>query len=333
MHRRTFLQSLTLAAVVVGPDAAAPGLLRAQPRVPRIGWLSPTSAGANPSLSNAFHEGLREHGWVDGQNVAIEYRWAEAKLERLPELASQLVRLDVALIVTSGDAGVRAARQATETIPIVMAVSGDPVGSGYVTSLARPGGNITGLSYLSPDLSAKLLELSKALVPTISRVAVLWNAANPVKALDYRKAQSAARRLGLTLQSVEVRAPGDFDQAFTAISRARSDMLVTLVDEFINHPSNVERIAEYATMNRLPSVYGSRLHVEAGGLMSYGPSLVAMFKRSAAYVDRILKGSKPADLPVEEPATFELVINLKTAKAIGLTISPSILARADQLIQ
>jgi putative ABC transport system substrate-binding protein len=295
--------------------------------------LSPGARSAYPLLSDAFHEGLREHGWLEGQNIAIEYRWAEAKLDRLPELATQLVRLNVALIITSGDAGVEAARQATRTIPIVMAVSGDPVGAGYVASLARPAGNVTGLSYLSPDLSAKQLELLKEMLPTASRVAVLWNAANPVKLLDFKETERAAGRLGLITHSVEVRSLSDFDKAFARITRARPDALLTLVDELINSPLSANRIATYAAMNRLPTVYGARLHVEAGGLLSYGPSLVAMFKRAATYVDKILKGSEPATLPVEQPSQFELIINLKTAKVLGLTIPRSLLTRADHVME
>jgi ABC-type uncharacterized transport system substrate-binding protein len=310
---------------------STPRLARAQPTTRRIGWLSPASSATATPLFDAFRQGLREHGWLEGQNIAIEYRWAEAKVERLSELALQLVRLKVEVIVTSGDSGVRAARQATGTIPIVMAVSGDPVGAGYVASLARPGGNITGLSYLSPDLSAKLLEFLKEMLPSVSRVAVLWNAANPVKALDFKETQRAARLLGLTIQSVEVRALSDLDAALATISRARSDALLTLVDELINQLP--ERIASYAARNHLPSVYGDRRHVEAGGLMSYGPSLAGMFKRAAMYVDRILKGRNPADLPVEEPSQFELVINLKTAKALGVAIQPSLVQRADHVVR
>jgi putative ABC transport system substrate-binding protein len=304
--------------------------------VHRIGFLSfgPSPPRPVPPASNfaAFLQGLRDLGYVEGQNAVLESRWADLQADRLPALAADLVRLQVDVIVTTGDAAVRAARQATTTIPIVMAVSGDPVGSGYVASLARPGGNVTGLSFLSPDLSAKLLELLKEAVPGMSRVAVLWNAANPVKALDFRETQRAARTLGLTLQSAEVRSTNDFDRAFAAITRNRPDAVITLVDEFMDQEAHVMRIADFGAKSRLPGIFGDRRHVVAGGLMSYGPSLSDMFRRAATYVDKILKGARPADLPVEEPARFELVINQRTAKALGLTIPPLLILRASEVI-
>jgi putative ABC transport system substrate-binding protein len=244
-----------------------------------------------------------------------------------------LVRLKVDVIVTTGDGEVRAAKAATSTIPIVMAVSGDPVGSGYVASLARPGGNVTGLSFLSPDLSAKILDLLKDTVPTATRVAVLWNAANPVKEIDFREAERAAQRLGLKIQSAGVRGASDFDATFAAIVRDRPDALVTLVDEFMNQDANRQRITSFAAKNRLPTVAALRSFAVAGALLSYGPNLNGMFRRAAYYVDRILKGEKPANLPVEQPTTFDLVVNLKTAQALGLTIPPTILLRADEVIR
>ena len=342
MNRRRRLDAPRTVALIVTLAAAVlwvPVPSDAQPaaRVYRIGLLSfgPPFPGPIPpaSVFGAFLQGLRERGYVEGQNAILESRWAELKADRLPALAADLVRLRVDVIVTTGDAAVRAARQATSTIPIVMAVSGDPVGSGYVASLARPGGNVTGLSFLSPDLSAKLLELLKETIPSVSRVAVLWNAGNPVKVLDFRETQRAARILGLTLQSVEVRSTNDFDRAFAAITRQRPDAFITLVDEFMNQEAHRLRIADFAARSRLPGIFGDRRHVAAGGLMSYGPSLTNMFRSAATYVDKILKGAKPADLPVEEPARFEMVINLKTAKALGLTIPPMLLLRADEVIQ
>ncbi|HEU4369106.1 MAG TPA: ABC transporter substrate-binding protein [Methylomirabilota bacterium] len=312
---------------------AVPGALRAQPRArtPRIGILSSASASTPGLILPALRDGLREAGHIDGQTIVFEVRHAEVRPERLPALAADLVRLNVDVIVTTGDAEVRAARAATAAIPIVMAVSGDPVRAGYVESLARPGGNVTGLSFLSPDLSAKLLELLKEAVPTVSRVAVLWNAANPVKALDYQDAERAARSLHLHLRSVEVRRTEDFDGAFAAIARDRPHALVVLVDEFVNqHP---KLIGDFVTSRGLPAIAADRRHSAAGVLLSYGPSLPALARRAAGYVDRILKGEKPANLPVEQPTTFDLVVNLRTAQALGITLPPGILGRADEVIR
>jgi putative ABC transport system substrate-binding protein len=300
--------------------------------IPRIGILWGGSPPSEPAPSrDAFRQGLRELGYAEGQNIALEERWAERQPERLPALAAELVHLQVDVLVTTGDAQVRAAKHATSTIPIVMAVSGAPVEAGYVTSLARPGGNITGLSVRSPELSAKLLELLKEAVPNVARVAVLWNAANPVKVLDFRETQDAARVLGVTLQSVEVRAAHDFEVAFAAITRERPDAFIALVDEFSNQHSS--QIGGFAARSRLPAIFGDRRHVEAGGLMSYGPSLRDMFRRAATLVDKILKGAKPADLPVEQPTKFELVLNRKTAQVLGITFPPTLLVLADEVIQ
>jgi putative ABC transport system substrate-binding protein len=329
LARRALLGGLVAGALGV------PAAVWAQEPVRRIGWLAPSSATSalSVTLSDAFRQGLAEHGWVEGRNIAIERRYADGRMERLDQLARELVGRGVEVLVTSGDAGVRAARAATRAIPIVMTVSGDPVGAGFVASLARPGGNVTGLSFVSPDLSGKLLALLKETVPSLSRVAVLWNAANPVKALDFRETQRAARVLGLVTHSIEVRGPKDLDGAFAAMGRARPDGLVTLTDEFINQPEHYEQIVRYAAAARLPSASAERRHVEAGGLLSYGPSLTALFRRAAAFVDKILKGTAPADLPVEEPTQFDLVINLRTARAIGVNVPPSVLVRADQVIQ
>ena len=332
MRLKTGWLSLTFAlAFLVAPLASDSQQVG---KIQRIGvlWIRSAPPGPDPVV-DALRQGLTELGYVGGQNIRLEHRWAEGKPEQFPALAAELVRLKVDVIVTTGDAPIRAAMQATRTIPIVMAVSGDPVGSGYVASLARPGGNVTGLSFLSPDLSAKLLELLKETVPNASRVAVLWNAANPVKTLDFKETQRAARLLGLTLQSVEVRAANDFDTRLVAITRERPDAILTLVDEFMNQPEHRRRIGDFAAKSRLPAISGDRRHVEAGGLMSYRPSVRDMVRRAAYFVDKILKGAKPADLPVEQPTRFELVINLKTAKALGLTIPQSILIRADQVLQ
>ena len=300
-------------------------------RVPRVGFLSfgPAPSASQP-VNEAFFEGLRELGYREGDNVVVERRYADLKPERIPVLATELVHLKVDVIVTTGDGEVRAARRATSTIPIVMAVSGDPVRAGYVASLARPGGNVTGLSYLSPEMNPKLLELLKEAVPNLRRVAVIWNGANPVKELDFER---AARGLGLEVHSVPIRTASDFDSALAASTRARPDALLTLVDEVMNQAANYTRVVAFAAKHRLPAVAADRRHVANGALMSYAPSLVGMFRRSAVYVDKILKGAKPADLPVEQPTKFELVINLKTAKTLGLTLPQSILLRADQVIE
>jgi putative ABC transport system substrate-binding protein len=277
----------------------------------------------------AFQEGLRELGYVEGQNIAFEFRWAEGQYERLPGLAAELVRLDVNIIVAAGPNAIQAAKQATATIPIVMAAVGDPVTTGFVASLARPGGNITGISNMLPDLVGKQLELLKEVVPTVSRVALLGNPANPANESLARQAQDAARTLGVRLQPLWARDASEIDSAFTAIQTA--DALIVLTDTMlINHRT---RIIDHAGRRRLPTVFGLSQFVEAGGLLAYGPSFAGGYRRAAAYVDKILKGAKPGDLAIAQPTTFELVVNLKTAKALGLTIHPAVVLRADRLIQ
>ena len=312
---------------------AAPHPLGAQQsgKIARIGWLSSGSTTSHGSLLESFREGLREHGYTEGKNITIEYRWAEGKLDRLPQLAAELVQLKVQVLVAAGSPGILAAKQATTAIPIVMAVGADPVGSGYVASLARPGGNITGLSNLAEDLIAKLLELLKAAVPRASRVAILVNPANPAHTSFRREIQTAAQVLGVTLLPVEARSPNDFEGAFAAMTRERAGALVVLPDPM--GLTERKRIADLAAKSRLPAIYGFKEHVEVGGLMTYGVNLRDSYRRAATYVDKILKGAKPADLPVEQPTRFELVVNLKTAKALGLTIPRSILIRADRVIQ
>jgi putative tryptophan/tyrosine transport system substrate-binding protein len=280
---------------------------------------------------DSFRQGLRELGYVEGRNVTIEARWSEGFTDRLPALAVELVGLRVDIIVASGTQAVRAAKQATATIPIVMAVSSYPDKIGLVESLARPGGNVTGLSNLGPELSGKKLELLREIAPKVSRVAVLHNPASPVEPLAIRELLAAAPAAGMTIQPVEVRSPDDFPAAFAAVASSRADALLAL-----GNPVNFQGrqlIVDVAARNRLPSIFDERLFVEAGGLMSYAPSFIDLFRRAATYVDRILKGAKPADLPVEQPTVFELVINVRTAKALGLTIPQSLLLRADQLIQ
>ena len=329
MDRRTFLAG-TSAALLASPLAAE---AQQAAKVARIGYLSPNLA-ANPHLPESFRQGLRDLGYVEGRNVVIEYRDAEGKLERLPALAAELVALKVDVIVAAGPPAALAAKQATRTLPIVFASSGDPVTSGLVTSLARPGGNVTGLSALTQELVGKRLELLKQAGPGVSQVAVLWHPGVLGERTEkdmLKGAEVAARALGVRLQVVEARGPEDFGRAFSEMTRARAGALTVLGSVmFVNER---RRLVDLAAKNRLPAVYAQREFVDAGGLMSYGANLADLFRRAATYVDKILKGAKPGDLPVEQPTKFELVINLKTAKALGLTIPPSLLARADEVIQ
>ena len=324
VHRRDFL--ITAGAILATPLAAH---AQQAGKVHRIGFLSATSPSDRPPLLDAFRQRLRELGWVEGQNIVIDYRYAEGRVDRLPGLAAGLVRLKVDLIVSEGTQGVTAAKNATETIPIVMIAVRDPVGTGLIASLARPGGNVTGVSgYAGLEIVAKQLELLKETVPKIRRVAILSNPTNAYHQLAIRELDVAARPLGVQLQLLEARGANEFDGAFAAMAAESVGALLVLSDAMLN--SHRTRLADLAVRSRLPSAYAVRESVEAGGLMSYGPSFLDLYRRSAAYVDKILKGAKPADLPVEQPTKFELVINLKTAKALGLTIPPSLLQRADQ---
>ena len=301
-------------------------------KIPRIGFLASVSASSDTDRIEAFRQGLRELGYVEGQNVTIEYRWADGKFEQLPDLAAELVRLKVDVIVAVVTQASLAAKKATGTIPIVMVGVSDPVGSGLVASLARPGTNITGTSSMTAEIIGKLLELLKETVPKISRVAALWNPANSVfQALQLRETEVAARALGMQLQILEARGPDEIDRAFAAMVKERTKALLILGDPVFT--SHRKRIADLAAKYRLPAVSGTREYVEAGGLMAYGPSFPDMHRRAATYVDKILKGTKPADLPVEQPKKFEFIINLKTAKQIRLTIPPNVLARADKVIR
>ena len=328
VHRRDFL-------VAAGTLLAAPLVADAQQaaNVTRIGYLSHNLA-ASSHLRDAFLQGLRELGYVEGRNVVIEYRYAEGKPERLPALAAELVALKVDVIVTVSNTTALAAKQATRTVPIVFTAVANPVAAGIVTSLARPGGNLTGLASLGSELVGKRLELVKQAVPGVSRVAVLWlpGALGERTEKDMRAgADVASQALGVRLQFVEARDPTDFDRAFSDMTGARADALTLL-------PSNMflrehRRLVDLAAKNRLPAVYGSREFVDAGGLMSYGANQVDLYRSAATYVDKILKGARPDDLPVEQSSKFELFINLKSANALGITIPKSMLARADEVIQ
>ena len=302
-------------------------------KIARIGYLT-TNLAANLHSREAFLEELRDLGYVEGRNVVIEYRDAEGKPERLPALAAELVALKVDVIVAGATLAALAAKQATRTLPIVFATAGEPVTDGLVTSLARPGGNVTGLSLLAPELVGKRLELLKQAVPGVSRVAVLWQPGGLGERTEkdqLKEADVAARALGVRPQFVEARGPADFDRAFSEITRARAGALAVLPSPMLF--GERRRLVDLAAKNRLPAVYPWRESVDAGGLMAYGPNIPDLFRRAATYVDKILKGTKPGDLPVEQPTKFELVINLKTAKTLGLTISPSVLGRADHIVK
>jgi putative ABC transport system substrate-binding protein len=319
------LVTLTLGVLV------APLVAEAQQttKVPRIGHLQ-VRCGIFP-VTEAFRQGLRALGYVEGQNLAIESRCADGHFARLPDLVAALVRLPVDVIVVGGENAARVAQQATRTIPIVMAAGGDPVELGLVASLARPGGNITGLSLLSLGLGGKRLELLKEIVPNASQVAVLFNPADATNIREWREMEGAARWLGVQLHALELRGPTEFESAFATAIREGTGALMTLRNWLLE--GHQTQIIDFAAKSRLPVMYDQRVYVDAGGLMSYGPSVPDSFRRAATYVDKILKGAKPADLPVEQPMKFEFVINLKTAKALGLTIPPTLLFQADRVIR
>jgi putative ABC transport system substrate-binding protein len=327
--RRAFIST------VAGGLLAAPLAAEAKPagKVYRIGYISnsPPNTPETSRLYEAFRQGLRERDWIEGRNAVIEWRFAEGRMERFPDLAADLIRLKVDIVVTLGGPAARAAKQATTTTPIVAIAVSDPVGQGLVASLARPGGNVTGLATLFPELAVKRLELLKEALPGVSRVAVLWNAANPGNVIILRGVQAAAQTLGVTLQTREVRGPDDFAAAFAKMRRERPDALMILDDPLLFQYR--ASIVDFAAKRRLPAMHPIRESVEAGGLIAYSVNLAELNRRAAEYVDKILKGAKPADLPIEQPTKFELVINLKTAKALGLTIPPSLLGRADEVIQ
>jgi putative tryptophan/tyrosine transport system substrate-binding protein len=299
--------------------------------IPRLGYLTAGSSEADEPRLAIFREALRDLGYSEKKNIFVEYRFADGKLERLPELAAELARREVNIIIAAGNEAVQAAKDATQSIPIVMAFSGDPLEAGFVASLARPGGNITGLSRLNIDLSAKRLELLKDAAPSLTRVAVLFHPEGRFPVLALKEARAAAERLALQLLPVEVRAPEDIEPGFRVAVKERAGAVMTLPGGFIGF--HRKRFVELATRNRLPAIYPNSRFVAEGGLMSYGSDAREEFRRAAFYVDRILKGAKPADLPIEQPTKFEFAINLKTAKQIGLTIPPNVLARADRVIR
>jgi putative ABC transport system substrate-binding protein len=325
------LGSFALFAMLLALCASAEA--QQEKKVPRIGFVWGFGDPSNPPRNlEAFRQGLRDLGYIEGKNILVEYRYAEGKLDRIPSLVAELVQLNVDVLVSPTVAGIRAAKQATKTIPIVMLLNVDPVATGIVDSLARPGGNITGLARLMTELSGKRLELLKEMVPKISRVGVLWDADDRGGAISFKEYEAAARALTIQLLSLEIRGPNaDLGSAFQAAAKGRASALITVRTALlINYR---KQIADLAIKNRLPSIQEGNDFVEAGGLMSYSASDTEVFRRAAYYVDRILKGAKPADLPVEQPTKFELVINLKTAKQIGLTVPQSVLYRADKVIR
>jgi ABC-type uncharacterized transport system substrate-binding protein len=327
MDRRAFVSTVGLGLL------AAPLGERAQPlgKIWRIGLLWFTFPSVSAPFFEALRQGMRERGYIEGQNMAFEQRWAERRPERYPELAAELVSIKVDVIVAGNLESSLAAKQATSTIPIILTAGGDPVRAGLVAGLARPGGNITGMSEPGPDLAPKLVQLLKEAVPRLTRVAVLWNPANPSFAPTRHEIASTAQAMGVNLLSLEVGDPREFEGAFSQATRGRPDGLIVYTTPITY--SHRAQIIEFAANNRLPTMYSAREFVDAGGLISYGPDLRDLFRRAAGYVDRIFKGAAPANLPIEQPTKFELVINLKTAKTLGLTIPQSLLLRADQVIE
>ena len=327
MDRRAFLCGLSLGPLVM------PLLAEGQPagKMPRIGFLTAASLSASRPLWNVFKERLRELGYFEGQNITFEARGADGRNERLPGLATELVNLKLDVIVTSGTPAATAAKHATSTIPIITAIVADPVGAGLIIGLARPGGNVTGIVNLDDELSGKRLELLREIVPGLSRVAIVLNAGNPAHKIALREAEVVASALGLQLKRVDVSVPSELKSAFSAMIREGVGALILAADSM--YFTYRAQLVDDATRSRLPAIFWRKEFVEAGGLMSYGTSYPDLFRGAANYVDKILRGAKPADLPVEQPTKFELVINMKTAKALGLTIPPSLLLRADQIIE
>jgi putative tryptophan/tyrosine transport system substrate-binding protein len=317
----TLILSLFMAPLTA--DAQTPA------HIPRIGIIG--DLPEDSPIWGAFREGLRDLGYVEGQNIAIEWRFTEGKLDRVAEAAAELVRLKMDIILTSGTPATRAAMQATTTIPIIMMSVGDPLRTGLVASLAQPGGNVTGSTLLGPELSPKRLQLLQETLPTASRVAVLWNPTNPANVVHFEDLQAGARALGVTLHSVAVRSPTEFPSAFATLMRERPDALMITADALVHQ--HIRQILDFAAEHRLPVIAMTREFVLAGALMSYGASSRELYRRASVYLDKILKGAKPGDLPVQQPMTFELVLNLKTAEALGLTIPPLILFQADEVIR
>jgi putative tryptophan/tyrosine transport system substrate-binding protein len=323
----------TVAWLLVALLLTSTAITQAQPppTVPRIGYLHSGTAAKPPSSLNAFKQGLRDLGYVEGKNIHIEYRWSEYKPERLSELAAELVALNVDVIVTSQTPSVQAVQKATSTLPIVFGVLSFPVENGIIASFARPGGNATGLTVLSEELNGKRLELLKESAPKIARVGVFSNLTNPTQPLEWKEIESAAKVLGLKLQSLVVRRVNDFETVFKAALTERAQALINLPEALVN--ANFKRIAQFAEKHKLPTMFSDPSGIDVGGLMFYGPLTADLWRRAAIYVDKILKGAKPAELPVERPTKFEFIVNLKTAKQIGLTIPPEVLARANRIIR
>ena len=325
MRRRDFITGIAAAAAwPLAAHAQRPG------KLPTIGYLGSGTAATQGQWTAALMSRLRDLGWIEGRTIAIEYRWAEGRSERFADIAAELVQHKVDVIVTAGTPPVLAAKQATSVIPIVFPLAGDPVGNGLVASLARPGGNVTGLSIQAPDLTGKRLELLRQVVPGLRRLAILGNVGSPAIVLEMSEVQATARTLGLEVAAAEIRRAADIAPAFEAL-KGRAEALYVCGDPLVT--TNLIRINTLALSARLPTMFGSREHVDAGGMMSYGPNFPAMFRRAADLVDKILRGTKAADIPVEQPTTFDLVINLITAKALGVDIPPTLLARADEVIQ
>lgn len=325
MRRREVLKLLG------GAATAWPLVARAQHKMPRVGFMGNSTAALEANLVNSFRAGLRELGYEEGRNIVIDYLWAEGNYERFPALVDQFIAAKVDVIVTAGTPAALAVKEKTKTVPLVVVAAGDPVGTGLVQNLARPEGNLTGLSSIAPDLEGKRLQLLREVVPTLSRVAMFFNSLNPFHVASVRQAGAAAQTLGLKLQPLDIRSADDFDSAFAAIRKERPDALFILADRVFLH--NRQRIMDLAAEQRLPSINAYEELVEAGGLLSYGPSYEDMHKRAATYVDKILKGAKPGSLPIEQPTKFTFTINLKTAKALGVTIPSQLLGLADRLVE
>jgi ABC-type uncharacterized transport system substrate-binding protein len=325
VKRRSFI-------TLLGGATAWPLVARAQQagKVPTIGFVGQSTRSATSEWTTAFVQRLRELGWIDARNLAIEYRWGEGRNERFAQIAAEFVRLKVDVIVTGATPPTIAAKQATSVIPIVFAVAGDPVGTGLVASLARPGGNVTGLSILGPDVAGKRIEILREILPSLRTVAILANIGNPLSVLELGEVQAAARTLALEVHTVEIQRAQDIAPAIEALN-GRADALYVCIDGLMN--TNRIRINTLSLGARLPTMHGAREYVESGGLMSYGPNFPDLYRRAADYVDKILRGAKPGDLPIEQPTKFDFIINLTTAKALGLEVSPTLLARADEVIE
>jgi putative ABC transport system substrate-binding protein len=322
---------VVLLIVTIVLTTAALGSAQQPKKVARIGFLGNSTPELEANLVGPFREGLRELGYIEKKNIFIEYRWIEGKYERLPRLIGELLSLPVDLIVTAGTPASLAVKKATDSVPLVMIAVGDPVGTGLIKSLHHPGGNATGVTSIASDLEGKRLELLREVVPKVNSVAALWNPVSPFQVVSEKELQAAAQGLRIRILSLPVKSPEDIEAAFGIMGKERPEALMVLADRFFLH--HRARIMEFAVQNRLPGVHAYQELVETGGLMSYGPSYAEMHRRAAYFVDRILKGTKPADLPVERPTRFELMINLKTAKQIGLTIPPTVLARANKVIK